>query len=70
MPSALLPEDCLRGFGRCAQARLAQTRESYLRVNGGRLWGRPINGIESRYLLTGLSSSASVDADPRGHETR
>jgi len=37
------------------QARLSQARDSYLRVNGGRLWGRPVNGVASKYLLTGLS---------------
>jgi site-specific DNA recombinase len=39
-----------------AHARLAGTRAAYLRGTGGRLWGRPANGRESRYLLTGLAS--------------
>ena len=38
-----------------AHARLAGTRAAYLRGTGGHLWGRPTNGRESRYLLTGLA---------------
>jgi site-specific DNA recombinase len=38
-----------------AQARLTQTRAAYLRWTGGKLWGRPEHGHESRYLLTGFS---------------
>ena len=37
-----------------AHARLAQSRDAYIRTNGGRLFGRPANGVESHYLLTGL----------------
>jgi len=37
------------------QARLKTSRQSYLRATNGQLWGRPGNGIESRYLLTGLA---------------
>jgi DNA invertase Pin-like site-specific DNA recombinase len=37
------------------QQRLKTSRESYLRANNGRLWGKPANGIESRYLLTGFA---------------
>jgi len=37
-----------------AHARLAQSRDAYLRAQGGRLNGRPVNGLESKYLLTGL----------------
>jgi site-specific DNA recombinase len=35
--------------------RFRDTRASYLRATNGQLWGRPANGIESRYLLTGLA---------------
>jgi hypothetical protein len=38
-----------------AHERLTATRESYLRGKRGKLWGRPTNGIESKYLLTGLA---------------
>ncbi|MGH7265673.1 MAG: recombinase family protein [Candidatus Rokuibacteriota bacterium] len=37
------------------QARLNTSRQSYLRATNGQLWGRPGNGIESKYLLTGLA---------------
>ncbi len=38
-----------------AHARLGHVRESYVRVNKGRLWGRPSSGTESKYLLPGLA---------------
>jgi site-specific DNA recombinase len=38
-----------------AHARLAQSRETYLKTTNGRLWGRPIDGVARRFLLTGLS---------------
>ena len=38
-----------------AHGRLEQTRQTYLRGTRGQLWGRPVDGHESRYLLTGLS---------------
>ncbi len=31
------------------------TRQTYLRGTHGQLWGRPVDGHESKYLLTGLS---------------
>ena len=37
-----------------AHARLDAARAAYLRGTGGRLWGRPDQGVESKYLLTGL----------------
>src|SRR5215468_8561941 len=37
------------------RARFRDTRASYLRATNGQLWGRPANGIESKYLLTGLA---------------
>jgi site-specific DNA recombinase len=41
---------------RGAHERLAASRATYLRSTGGRAWGRPANGIQSPYLLTGLAS--------------
>ena len=38
-----------------AHGRLEQTRQTYLRGTRGHLWGRPADGHESKYLLTGLS---------------
>jgi DNA invertase Pin-like site-specific DNA recombinase len=38
-----------------AHDRLSRKREAYIRRAGGRLWGRPEAGIESRYLLTGFA---------------
>ena len=38
-----------------AHERLALSRQTYLRGNGGKLWGRPAAGIESKYLLTGMA---------------
>ena len=38
-----------------AHARLAAPRQTYLRTQGGRLWGRPPSGLASRYLLTGIA---------------
>jgi site-specific DNA recombinase len=35
--------------------RLAGAKEDYLRRNNGRVWGRPVNGTDSKYLLTGLA---------------
>lgn len=39
-----------------AHERLRTSRENYLRHTDGRVWGKPANGIESRYLLTGLAT--------------
>src|SRR5262249_23606169 len=41
-----------------AHARLANARQTYLRATDGRLWGKPTNGVESKYLLAGLVSCA------------
>jgi len=53
-----------------AQGRLAATRAAYLRDTNGRLGGRPQNGIESPYLLTGFATcsmcGSSMMADKRG----
>ena len=40
---------------KAVRERFRDTRASYLRATNGQLWGRPANGIESRYLLTGLA---------------
>jgi site-specific DNA recombinase len=37
-----------------AHARLEQSRQTYLRGTHGQLWGRPIDGHESKYLLTNM----------------
>jgi site-specific DNA recombinase len=42
-----------------AHERIAKTRKAYLRSTGGKLWGRPEIGIESPYLLGGLSQCAA-----------
>jgi DNA invertase Pin-like site-specific DNA recombinase len=52
-PECRIIEDALWA---AAGARRDQTRRAYLRWTGGRLWGRPDTGLESRYLLTGLSA--------------
>jgi site-specific DNA recombinase len=38
-----------------AHRRLDSAARTYLRGTGGQLWGRPATGIESRYLLSGLT---------------
>lgn len=38
-----------------AHERLTASRDTYLRTNRGTLWGKPANGVESKYLLTGLA---------------
>jgi hypothetical protein len=38
-----------------AHERLGNSRETYLRSTSGRLFGKPSNGIDSKYLLTGLA---------------
>jgi site-specific DNA recombinase len=42
-----------------AHERLGASRDTYLRATDGRLWGKPANGIESKYLLTGLMQCAT-----------
>ena len=37
-----------------AHDQLRTAKETYLRSHKGQLWGRPANGIDSKYLLTGL----------------
>jgi DNA invertase Pin-like site-specific DNA recombinase len=36
--------------------RLSSSRANYLRHTDGKLWGKPANGVESKYLLTGMAS--------------
>ncbi len=38
-----------------SHGRLEQSRQTYLRGTHGQLWGRPIDGHESKYLLTGMA---------------
>jgi len=38
-----------------AHERLDLARQTYLRGNGGKLWGRPASGIAGKYLLTGMA---------------
>jgi site-specific DNA recombinase len=38
-----------------AHARLQASQRTYLRGTDGRLWGRPMSGIDSKHLLTGLA---------------
>jgi site-specific DNA recombinase len=40
------------------QARLSQQRAAYLRNTEGHLHGRPVNGVGSAYMLTGLAVCA------------
>jgi site-specific DNA recombinase len=39
-----------------AHERLQTSRESYVRTNDGKLFGKPGNSVESKYLLTGLAT--------------
>jgi Recombinase zinc beta ribbon domain len=48
----IVPED----LWQAAHEHLATTRAVYLKSTSGKAWGRPANGVESRYLLTGLGS--------------
>jgi hypothetical protein len=38
-----------------AYERLRTSRANYLRHTDGQLWGKPANGVESHYLLTGMA---------------
>ena len=42
-------------LSRAVEERQTQAKKTYLRDTGGRLWGRPGMGAESKYLLTGLA---------------
>ena len=43
------------GLWKAAHTRLKGARAIYLRGTQGQLWGRPTDGVESKYLLTGLA---------------
>ena len=45
-----------------AHDRLTTSRRNYLRHTNGRVWGRPANGVESKYLLTGMAVCAECGA--------
>src|SRR5207245_1038348 len=54
-----------------AHDRLRGSRDTYLHATGGRLWGKPSNGIESKYLLTGMATcgrcGGALTARSRSH---
>jgi site-specific DNA recombinase len=41
-----------------ARSRLTASRSSYIKATGGLLYGRPVNGATSPYLLTGMATCA------------
>src|SRR5262249_54412563 len=47
------------GQWEAAHTGLEGARQSYLTGTGGKLWGRPSSGIESKYLLTGFCVCAA-----------
>jgi site-specific DNA recombinase len=57
-----------------AHARLAESRELYLRSTKGQLWGRPLNAIEAKYLLSGLAEcgccGGTLEVRSRAHARR
>jgi len=54
----IVPEELWKS----SHERLNGVRSTYLRRNNGQLWGRPTSGIESKYLLTGMTQCASCGA--------
>jgi site-specific DNA recombinase len=46
----IVPEE----LWRAAHERIDRTRQAYLRATGGKLYGRPETGVESKYLLSGF----------------
>ena len=54
-----------------AHDRLRGSRDTYLHATGGRRWGKPSNGIESKYLLTGMATcgrcGGALTARSRSH---
>ncbi len=56
---------------KAVHARLASTRETYLRQTDGKVWGRPANGVASKYLLAGMSTCGlcghTMEARSRSH---
>jgi site-specific DNA recombinase len=63
----IIPEE----LWQAAHDRLRGSRDTYLRATSGRLWGRPSNGIESKYLLTGMAAcgrcGGALTARSRSH---
>jgi DNA invertase Pin-like site-specific DNA recombinase len=57
-----------------AHARLDATRQTYLRHNDGRVWGRPKSGLAGKYLLTGMARcgvcGAGLEVRPRSRGPR
>ncbi len=45
------------------QGRIASVKKTYIRSTGGKLWGRPGMGVESRYLLTGFGRCGCCGAN-------
>jgi hypothetical protein len=52
-----------------AHRRLNATAQTYARVNGGKLWGRPATGLEAKYLLSGIARCAICGASMIGHRS-
>ena len=56
-----------------AHGRLERDRAIYLRTNKGVLWGRPVSGVEGKYLLTGLGRCSlcggGLEVRSRAHGT-
>ena len=53
-----------------AHTRLGNARANYLRGTKGRLWGRPADGIESKYLLSGLACCGGMRRQPGRAESQ
>ena len=51
------------GLWREVQGRIASVKKTYVRSTGGKLWGRPGMGVESRYLLSGLGRCGCCGAN-------
>ena len=66
----IVPEELAKAVDR----RLATNKTRYLRTTGGRLWGRPRKGVDSKYLLVGFASCGTcgggVSVRSRKHGSR
>ena len=66
----IVPED----LAKAVDARLTRNKTRYLRTTGGRLWGRPRSGVESKYLLVGFATCGAcgggVSVRSRKHGSR
>jgi len=60
VPEARVIEDELWD---AAHERLKTSRENYLCTTDGRLWGKPANGVESKYQLTGLAGCGTCGSN-------